>query len=1544
MKSKRLSQFLATYLLFCGGIAHSEIVGIETFDYADGELSGQSGGTSWNFSNSGGNSGTASTWATIGGASPQVLNGKLVTDSGEVRRPYNGPVLNERDGAFNDSSVNRQVYYRVEVTTTDHLAQNVGMSSLLFETARLFFGVPLSAGAQKFGIEEAGGSRTESTMIANSPQTYTLVTKLDFDSDLVSLWVNPDLSQPEGIIQPTVTQSYSGTDSSSAISLSSVGEATWDNLIVATDWSDLGVIDPGAGQPLAAETRVGAGGETDHDDYFFDYGRNIRLNNGNVVVSYNSRDNAEATPPSPDGDGYGGYFRIYTSDGSSPSTEPIAPYLDINPGGIGEQRAPLTAPLVGGGFAIVWNSAGGPGDVGGGSGFSAKGDTYTRVYSASGIAVSGSVKVNENEPTGIDDDQRPVNVVALTGGGYAVVYRDDNDNSGNTDDYFVRMFSAAGVAIGPSVQLGSEVVHGPLFQDFDDIVALSDGGFACCWTSRGDDEATADGDNYGVFFQTFHADGSAESAVTFPYIDINFGGVGVQNLSYLTALANGFAMSWTSFAGPGDIGGRTFSGGDTYLRVFDNAGIATNSTSKVNDLTTEWNDIPVAMTTLTDGNFVIAWKDGEDEKPVDISGPNKDDFFVRTYSAAGVALGASVQLGDAVHEALFQDFGNLIPLADGGFATCWRTRDSANDGSGTSADGDGYGAFLQAFNADGTDRSGLIIPYLDINPNGTGSQNSPILTPLAAGGFAATWNSARGPGDVGVGGNNTSGGDTYTRLFANSGLPNGDTQQAHVGEPTGVDDTQSPRGIVEANGSYLVIFGDDNRATDNKDDLFVRIFTTIAPASSGKGPILVTNTANDGPGSLRDAIDRAPDEKGTISFDPSLSGKIIQLTGDALTIDAKTDLAIDGSNLSEGIIVDGFGNSRVFAIGSGASVAIHSLGITGGNADNGAGIDVRGASLDLTHSTIWGNTASVRGGGLFCNTNLSGSETVALRRCTIANNSAEATGGGINNQRGLTTLISCTVSNNTAPAGGGAGIANFGSSPARTELSATIVRENNGSDVDLFIGTTNSFQSNGSNIVGTGEAIGNFVEDGDMTGNGTAINLTALSDFGGPTLTMHPRRGSAAVNPTTSFPARSDQRGFGISGNADIGAVELGGFVSTVANGGLGSLLQTVSDCPPDGHITFDPELSGRTIFVTAGELLVGKKLHIDASPLADGVTISGSNFSRVFNVFNAGDLTLEKLTVADGDSGVQNGGGILVTNPGRLTVIDCTIRDCTAPCAGAITTDGSVTLIRSTLSGNSAGSGGAICMGGSARVTLSHSTISGNEASNFGGGIAFFDGELVLEQSIVAGNSAPIGDNITDIPSTQLGNNLIIGDPQLTPLDDFGGPTHTMLPLPGSRAIDMAIGSTSPLDQRGRARNGIPDIGAAELSDGRDLAVVWETDYDNDGSPFGVEHALGTDPFLADPENLANLQLRFNALGEAVIEFGYNTEAIAETVWILERSFTLDDDWEEVYFSEDPDFGENTSFGVLTNAGTSVELTDTTATDLDKKVFYRFKASLSGL
>ena len=85
--------------------------------------------------------------------------------------------------------------------------------------------------------------------------------------------------------------------------------------------------------------------------------------------------------------------------------------------------------------------------------------------------------------------------------------------------------------------------------------------------------------------------------------------------------------------------------------------------------------------------------------------------------------------------------------------------------------------------------------------------------------------------------------------------------------------------------------------------------------------IVVTNTNDSGPGSLRDALAVAKDGD-TIDFDSSLKGQTITLTSGQMIVDKDVTISGPGAN---NLVVDGHKQSRVFYINLGKTVTIAGL-------------------------------------------------------------------------------------------------------------------------------------------------------------------------------------------------------------------------------------------------------------------------------------------------------------------------------------------------------------------------------------------------------------------------------------------------------------------------------------------------------------------------------------------------------------------------------------------------------------------------------------------
>src|ERR1035441_1678222 len=276
---------------------------------------------------------------------------------------------------------------------------------------------------------------------------------------------------------------------------------------------------------------------------------------------------------------------------------------------------------------------------------------------------------------------------------------------------------------------------------------------------------------------------------------------------------------------------------------------------------------------------------------------------------------------------------------------------------------------------------------------------------------------------------------------------------------------------------------------------------------------------------------------------------------------------------------------------------------------------------------------------------------------------------------------------------------------------------------------------------------------------------------------------------------------------------------------GPGSLRQAISNAIAGAYafsaITFATNLSGATIH-SSGTVSLSGNLTIDALALPRGITINGNQAGSVFFVTN-GNVVLTALTITNGNASASGfGGGIL--NYAVLTLNQCTLAGNSAGYGGGIANAyGTLVVNESTLTGNSGTDGGGI-LNFEGALTVNQSTLTGNsDPSGAAGGMYNWDelGSFTLFNSIVVGNSLPNTSGYNNQTSTttsgittQTGPNLTNGTPLLAPLGNYGGPTPTMPPLPGSPAIDRCTNGTSfTTDQRGYARyvGRAPDIGAVE-------------------------------------------------------------------------------------------------------------------------------------
>ena len=344
----------------------------------------------------------------------------------------------------------------------------------------------------------------------------------------------------------------------------------------------------------------------------------------------------------------------------------------------------------------------------------------------------------------------------------------------------------------------------------------------------------------------------------------------------------------------------------------------------------------------------------------------------------------------------------------------------------------------------------------------------------------------------------------------------------------------------------------------------------------------------------------------------------------------------------------------------------------------------------------------------------------------------------------------------------------------------------------------------------------------------------------------------AAVEQANALPS-NDRVLFSLPASSTITLTTANGGEIPIDNNGTLEIVGTGAN-----NLTINGGAGTNRIFYTNGAVVTISGVTLTGG---NGTGTSSGNGGAIYA--NGGTLTLDRVHITQNSAGAGfAGGGVFFSSGTNHRIINSTFSVNQAPdCAGFYNFNGTLTVVNSTISGNTASTnvGGGFCSGGaSSNTTLRNVTITNNAAPN-GGGIYHFGGSLNFGNTIIAGNRATapngVGPEIFFVGSgsiTSAGNNLVgdsTGDaantnvsvtyqtsdiqdrnPMLGVLQNNVGQTPTHALLSGSPAIDagsnaLAVDPSNgnaalTTDQRGLPRivdgdgNGtsIVDIGAFEV------------------------------------------------------------------------------------------------------------------------------------
>ena len=578
---------------------------------------------------------------------------------------------------------------------------------------------------------------------------------------------------------------------------------------------------------------------------------------------------------------------------------------------------------------------------------------------------------------------------------------------------------------------------------------------------------------------------------------------------------------------------------------------------------------------------------------------------------------------------------------------------------------------------------------------------------------------------------------------------------------------------------------------------------------------VVTNTNNDGPGSLRAAIDSADSYDDEISFEFSSYPQIISLDVQ-LGIDHGLRIQGPGADL---LSVSGNDSCRVFYIDTAESVDISGISIISGDVGTGYGGGMYNyeSSPTVTDCAFIGNRAKY-GAGMY--NEYEGANPV-VANCIFTRNIAESEGGGMYNyDDSMPTVTGCTFTENKALTNYGGGMHNDYASPVVTEC--------------IFIG----------NEADKGGGMGNWQYCSPLVTNCIFSENIATDEGGG----MYNYTSDLTVI-NCVFDKNEASYAAGMSNDNSEPEIIDCIFSDNIATTEAGGMQNWFSD-PEIRNCTFTGNSSG----YSAGMYNYDSNLILEKCSFIGNV--ADENGGGIYNQLSSCELTECNFT----QNRASHGGGIY-NYESSLHVSGCTFDTNSADYGGGMFNDfrpSSTITIPTIIQGctfeSNVGSskGGGIYNEYAQTVEIINCTLIGNSAE-YGGGISNYDSSPAITNCTFNGNTANWGismysqeesepvarncifweDNGVEIVSAfcspdiahcvvenpitggyPITSDIISADPFLEPLADNGGPTWTCALGEGSSAMDAGLTITEiSSDQRGAPRpyGDSFDIGAYE-------------------------------------------------------------------------------------------------------------------------------------
>jgi len=285
------------------------------------------------------------------------------------------------------------------------------------------------------------------------------------------------------------------------------------------------------------------------------------------------------------------------------------------------------------------------------------------------------------------------------------------------------------------------------YQRYPAITSLTNGDYMIVW------ESTGDGSNRGVYGQRFNQQGQKLGTETL----INTYTKNYQDTPKIASLTNAqgekdrYIVAWESV--------QDGSSNGIYYQIFDQQGNKTGPETRANNKTSGDQKSP-AVTGLTNGNFVIAWRDSD--------GSGKG-IYARTFDINGNPLNDDSRINTTTSSD--QEEFEITALKDGGYIIVWQHKDD----------------YVKAQRYDATNQK--IGQETQINQNTSGSRKLPDVAALENGGYIISWETTNLDGN---------GYAVAAKIFDNQGQEQGNEFQINT-YTTSYQDTVQLIGLTDGN-------------------------------------------------------------------------------------------------------------------------------------------------------------------------------------------------------------------------------------------------------------------------------------------------------------------------------------------------------------------------------------------------------------------------------------------------------------------------------------------------------------------------------------------------------------------------------------------------------------------------------------------------------------------------------------------------------------------------------------------------------------------------